>query len=151
MHSSETTAGGGLQATELNVDRFADVLSSDARAFLEELHRRFEPSRRTLLPRRAERQAAFGRGELPGFPVETAGVREGDWRVPPAPADLTDRRVEITGPVDRKMMINALNSGANVFMADFEDANSPTWHNNIDGQINLRDALRRTIAFESPE
>ena len=151
MHSSETTAGGGLQATELNVDRFADVLSSDARAFLEELHRRFEPSRRTLLARRAERQAAFGRGELPGFPVETAGVRAGDWRVPPAPADLTDRRVEITGPVDRKMMINALNSGARVFMADFEDACSPTWFNVVDGQVNVMDAVRGTIALSTPE
>src|SRR5207247_1198568 len=122
-----------------------------ARAFIADLHARFEPARRTLLARRAERQAAFDRGELPGFSSESADVRDGDWRIPPAPADLTDRRVEITGPVDRKMMINALNSGASVFMADFEDANSPTWQNCVGGQANLIDAVERTISLETAE
>jgi malate synthase len=118
---------------------------------IEDLHRRFEPRRRALLERRAERQAAFDAGELPGFPDETKDVREGTWRVPPAPADLADRRVEITGPVERKMMINALNSGARAFMADFEDACSPTWANLIDGQANVADAVRRTISLTTPE
>jgi malate synthase len=151
MTPSDTTAAGGLQAAELDMDRFAVILSPEARAFLAELHGRFEPSRQTLLDRRAERQAALSRGELPGFPADTADVRDGDWHVPPAPADLTDRRVEITGPVDRKMMINALNSGARVFMADFEDACSPTWFNVIDGQANVMDAVRRTIALSTPD
>ena len=96
---------------------------------------------------RAQRQAELDAGELPDFLPETRAVREGDWTLAPIPADLQDRRVEITGPVDRKMIINALNSGANVFMADFEDANSPTWDNTIEGQINLRDAIRRRIDF----
>src|SRR5205085_12524616 len=87
-------------------------------------------------------------GELPDFLAETRSVRDGDWRVPPAPADLADRRVEITGPTDRKMVINALNSGAKVFMTDFEDANSPTWENMIEGQRNLRDAVCRKLAFD---
>jgi len=111
----------------------------------------FEARRQELLARRRVRQAEIDAGQLPDFLAETAEIRAQEWTVAPIPADLQDRRVEITGPVDRKMIINALNSGANVFMADFEDANSPTWQNNIDGQINLRDAINRTIDFTSPE
>lgn len=127
------------------------VLTPDALAFVAQLHRRFNPTRLELLKHRAERQAAIDAGAMPDFLPETASIREGDWRVPPAPSDLQDRRVEITGPTDRKMIINALNSGARVFMADFEDANSPTWANMVQGQRNLIDAVRRTITFENPD
>jgi len=132
-------------------ERAEEILTPDAVAFLEELHGRFEHRRRALLERRAERQAAFDAGELPDFPPETRDIRDAEWRVPPAPEDLTDRRVEITGPVERKMMINALNSGARAFMADFEDACSPTWSNLVDGQANVADAVRRTISLSTPE
>ena len=128
---------------------FAEILTPQALAFVAKLHRQFEPRRQQLLIKRAERQRQFDAGALPDFLVETKQVRESDWRVAPQPRDLLDRRVEITGPTDRKMVINALNSGASTFMADFEDANCPTWHNMIDGQINLRDAVRRSISFES--
>src|SRR6202034_1628463 len=101
-----------------------------------------------LLQARAARQARLTAGELPDFLPETRNIRESQWRVGPIPKDLMDRRVEITGPVDRKMIINALNSGANVFMADFEDANSPTWHNNLEGQLNLADRWHRSIDFK---
>ncbi len=131
--------------------RTDDILTPAALQFLEELHRRFDPRRRELLAARAERQRALDGGELPDFLPATEQVRAGDWTVAPPPKDLLDRRVEITGPVDRKMMINALNSGAKVFMADFEDSASPTWANMIDGQVNCRDAVRRTITFESPD
>src|SRR5690606_9034260 len=104
-----------------------------------------------LLERRGSRQAALDAGERPGFLPETEEVRRSEWTVAPAPPDLEDRRVEITGPVERKMMINALNSGAKVFMADFEDALSPTWENVIQGQINCSDAIRRTIEFHNPD
>jgi malate synthase len=111
----------------------------------------FEARRQDLLSRRQLRQAELDAGHFPDFLTETADIRLSEWTVAPIPHDLVDRRVEITGPVDRKMVINALNCGANVFMADFEDANSPTWSNNLEGQINLRDAIRRTIEFTSPE
>jgi malate synthase len=127
------------------------VLTPEAREFLTELHRRFEPRRRELLQARHARAERLREGELPGFLEETRAVREGDWRVEPVPAELQDRRVEITGPVDRKMVINALNSGAKMFMADFEDANSPTWANCLEGQVNLTDALERTITLEQGE
>src|SRR5213075_2937106 len=117
--------------------------------FVAMLHRAFNPRREELLQKRQERKRRLDAGERPGFLEETRGIRESDWTVAPIPGDLLDRRVEITGPVDRKMMINALNSGANVFMADFEDANAPTWANCIEGQVNLLDAVRRTITFES--
>ena len=120
------------------------VLTDAALAFVADLHRRFNARREALLARRAARQAAIDGGQLPDFLPETAEIRAGDWRVAAAPADLNDRRVEITGPTERKMMINALNSGAKVFMADFEDALSPTWENVIAGQINCSDAIRRT-------
>ena len=129
----------------------ADILTPAALNFVAALCLRFDARRRDLLEFRGARQKDIDAGKFPDFLADTAAIRAADWKVAPIPADLRDRRVEITGPVDRKMVINALNSGANVFMADFEDANSPTWHNNIDGQINLRDALLRTITWESPE
>ena len=121
----------------------ADVLTPQASEFLVLLQREFGDEREELLAERQARAARLRAGELPDFLDDTASVREAGWRVPPAPADLQDRRVEITGPTDRKMVINALNSGAKMFMADFEDANSPTWRNMIEGQINLCDAIRR--------
>ena len=129
---------------------FAAILTPSALAFVAELHRHFEERRRQLLVRRAERQVEFAAGILPDFLPETRRIREQDWTVAPLPADLRDRRVEITGPVERKMIINALNSGARVFMADLEDSNAPTWTNVIQGQINLRDAVRRTISLSTP-
>jgi len=130
---------------------FEDILTPEARRFLTTLARACEPRRQELLARRAERQRRLEAGELPDFLDETRPVRQGDWTVAPTPADLLDRRVEITGPVDRKMIINALNSGARVYMADFEDSNAPTWRNNLEGQLNLRDAVRGTIDYTSPE
>ncbi|HEX6160054.1 MAG TPA: malate synthase A, partial [Thermoanaerobaculia bacterium] len=130
---------------------YETVLSDDALDFVAMLHREFNARRLELLRAREERKPRLDAGELPDFLPETKEIRESDWTVAPVPADLQDRRVEITGPVDRKMIINALNSGANVFMADFEDANAPTWANCIEGQINLRDAVRRSITFESGE
>ncbi|HEU5261798.1 MAG TPA: malate synthase A [Gemmatimonadales bacterium] len=127
------------------------ILSPAALSFLAALARRFEPTRQDLLERRRLRQQRIDAGELPDFLPETRDIRERDWTVAPIRPDLLDRRVEITGPVDRKMMINALNSGANVFMADFEDANAPTWEGNLRGQQNLRDAVAGTISYASPE
>jgi malate synthase len=127
------------------------VLTPDALALLARLQREFGPRRRELLQRRAERDVALGEGALPDFLPETAAVREGDWQVAPPAPGLIDRRVEITGPTDRKMVINALNSGAKVFMADFEDSNTPTFDNLVTGQLNLRDALLRKIDFTSAE
>lgn len=128
---------------------FEEILTPEALEFVEQLERHFGPRRKELLEKRAERQAEIDKGILPDFLPETKHIREGDWKVAPLPQDLQDRRVEITGPVDRKMVINALNSGAKCFMADFEDANSPTWKNNIEGQINLRDAINKTISFQN--
>ena len=129
----------------------ARVLNKEATEFLNRLARTFESRRRELLTRRTVRQDEIDDGKLPDFLPETASIRDSEWTVAPIPKDLMDRRVEITGPVDRKMIINALNSGASVFMADFEDANSPTWHNNLDGHVNLQDAIRGAIGFTSPE
>jgi len=126
-----------------------EILSDDALGFMAMLHKELNPRREELLRAREERKARLDAGELPDFLPETREIRESDWTVAPIPRDLADRRVEITGPVDRKMIINALNSGANVFMADFEDANAPTWHNCIDGQLNLRDAVRGTITLDT--
>ena len=125
------------------------ILTQDALAFVAKLQREFNPRREELLARRERVKKDLEAGKLPDFPPDTKKVRESDWTVAPIPRDLGDRRVEITGPVDRKMIINALNSGANVFMADFEDANAPTWANNIEGHINLCDAVRRTIEFST--
>jgi malate synthase len=127
------------------------VLTGRAIDFLGALHHRFEEARRELIARREERQGRFDLGERPDFLPETVSVRDGDWHAISAPEALRDRRVEITGPVERKMMINALNSGAKVFMADLEDANSPTWANVIEGQVNLADAVRGTIDLQTDE
>ncbi len=130
----------------------AGVLTSGALELVAALEREFGVRRQELLQARAERQIRLSAGELPSFLEETRSVREGDWRVAPAPADLHDRRVEITGPAgDRKMVINAFNSGARIYMADFEDANSPTWENVVGGQLNLTDAIERTISLEAGE
>jgi malate synthase len=131
--------------------RQVEILTPEALAFVAGLQRQFGQRRAALLRARADRQERIEAGELPGFLPETRDVRDGDWRTAPPTADLLDRRVEITGPVDRKMVINALNSGARVFMADFEDANSPTWHNNLDGHVNLIDAIEGTITFTNPD
>jgi len=138
----------GVQVTGKMEAGFADVLTHEALEFLAKLHRAFEGRRQELLARRQTRQAEFDRGVMPDFLPETQKIRESDWEVAPQPRDLHDRRVEITGPTDRKMVINALNSGASTFMADFEDAATPTWHNMVEGQINLRDAVRRTIRLQ---
>ena len=127
------------------------LLTEDALGFVRMLHERFEPRRQALLAARVERRKRLRNGEPLTFPEQTAEIRAGDWKVPPAPADLADRRVEITGPVDRKMMINAFNSGAKVFMADFEDATSPSWENIVSGHQNVIDAVEGTISFETPE
>jgi malate synthase len=132
-------------------DQRREILTPEALAFVARLVRTFRPRILERLAARKERHARFAKGELPAFLPETKSVREGDWKCAPLPPALLDRRVEITGPVDRKMIINALGSGASVFMADFEDANAPSWANVIDGQIHLRDAARRTIRFTSPE
>lgn len=130
---------------------FSEILTDDALDFLVELQQKFNSVRLSLLENRAARQKRLDAGERPAFLKETESIRNSDWSVAACPADLLDRRVEITGPVDAKMIINALNCGANVFMADFEDANSPTWSNCIEGQINLKSAVRRTLSFQSAE
>ncbi len=131
--------------------RHGDILAPDTLTFLAELHAHFEGRRQELLRRRVVRQQQLDQGIRPEFLAETAEIRDSDWAVAPIPHDLVDRRVEITGPVDRKMIINALNSGANVFMADFEDSHAPTWANTLEGQVNLYDAVRRTITFSTPQ
>ena len=130
---------------------FERVLSKEALAFLADLQRRFNARREELLAARVERQKRLDAGEKPDFLKDTAQIREKDWRVAPLPDDILDRRVEITGPVDRKMIINALNCGANVFMADFEDASTPSWTNMVEGQFNLMDAVRRQIDYVDPQ
>jgi malate synthase len=145
----KTTTFAESKSTSNQIE--AEILTAEARAFLSKLSAAFEPRRQELLARRQGLQQELDRGKLPDFLPETASIRKADWKVASIPKDMLDRRVEITGPVDRKMIINALNSGANVYMADFEDSNTPTWSNNIEGQYNLRDAIRGTITFESPE
>jgi len=130
---------------------YNEILTVEALSFLLALHRQFNSTRKELLKKRQLRQLDIDKGNLPSFLPETKHIRDGNWKVAELPADLLDRRVEITGPVDRKMIINALNSGAKVFMADLEDSNSPSWKNNIEGQINLRDAVNQTITFENPK
>jgi malate synthase len=132
-------------------ERSEAILTPEALAFAGRLHCEFEPRRRELLAHRADRQQELDSGASPDFLSETRPIRDGEWQIEPVPADLRDRRVEITGPTDRKMVINALNSGARMFMADFEDANSPTWSNIVEGQANLIEAIERTIEFESPD
>ena len=141
----------GMQVLAPITTEYAQILSGDALTFLAKLHRDFNAHRIALLARRTMRQTEIDAGKLPNFLPETQAVRDAAWEVATVPADLQDRRVEITGPTDRKMVINALNSGANMFMADFEDSSTPTWDNQVQGQINVRDALARTISFTSPE
>jgi len=131
-------------------ESYAEILTPEAVAFTVDLHRTFNARRKELLEARHQRQKWLDAGEKPNFLAETRAIRDAEWTVAPLPGDILDRRVEITGPVDRKMIINALNSGAKVFMADFEDSNTPTWSNLLDGQINLHDAIRRTIAYADP-
>src|SRR5215471_17959065 len=140
-----------LHITGAITPEFAVILTPEAVNFVATLDRAFSDRRAALLQKRALRQAEIDAGKMPDFLPETEHIRTGDWTISPEPADLQDRRVEITGPVERKMIINALNSGAKVFMADFEDAFSPTWEGTIQGQINVRDAVNRTITFSSPE
>jgi malate synthase len=151
MTAVTETALEGVRVLGEENEATARVLTPEALDFVAGLHRRFNPARQALLADRERRQAAFDAGAVPAYLAETADVREGEWTVAPAPADLEDRRVEITGPTDRKMVINALNSGASCFMADFEDALSPTWRNVVEGQVSLADAIRRQVDFASPE
>ncbi len=140
----------GVAITGRPLPGWERVLTRDALEFVAGLHRSFDSERKRLLARREEVQARYDAGELPDFVTETKDIREGDWKVAPIPADLQDRRVEITGPAERKMIVNALNSGAKVFMADFEDALTPTWQNLIEGQIALLDLWQGTIDFTDP-
>jgi len=145
---SKTALPAGVEILGNITPQYAEILTPQALAFVARLHRTFDSRRQELLAKRAVRQKEFDSGKLPDFLPETIKIRESGWTIAPQPADMLDRRVEITGPTDRKMVINALNCGASVFMADFEDANCPTWGNMIDGQINLRDAVRRIITLE---
>ena len=149
--SAQPFGVGPVEVRGPEVPRTGEVLSSDVLSFLGSLHERFEPMRRELLGARGWFREALRRGDVPTFPSETQEVRTAEWKVAPCPEDLADRRVEITGPPERKMIINALNSGARVYMADFEDAHAPTWKGTITGQANLIDAVRKTIAYTSPE
>ena len=144
---SHTHIPDGITINAPVTDAFGSILTPEALTFVQTLARRFDARRRELIVRREKVQADIDAGNLPDFLAETKSIRDGSWTVAPVPEDLSDRRVEITGPVDRKMVINALNSGAKTYMADFEDSHSPTWTNTIDGQINLRDAVDRTIEF----
>ncbi len=150
MNELENLPAGMVITGEIKPE-YKEILTPEALAFVAKLVQQFGGQRENLLKLREERQAALDAGQLPDFLPHTEEIRNGSWTVAPIPADLQDRRVEITGPVDRKMTINALNSGAKVFMADFEDANSPTWDNAIQGQSNLRDAIAGTITFENPD
>ncbi|PLR99219.1 malate synthase A [Bacillus sp. T33-2] len=145
--STQTT---GIKIVGTMKNGYEEILTPEALQFIEELERNFGQRRRELLEMRKKRQHEINEGKLPDFLPETKHIRESQWTIAPLPEDLQDRRVEITGPTDRKMVINALNSGTKVFMADFEDATSPGWENIVEGQINLRDAVNRTIAFENP-
>jgi malate synthase len=147
MSTAVAQATSGVEIRAAVRPEYERILTADAMQFVATLQREFNPRREELLARREVIKHKLDRGKRPDFLRETKQIREREWKVAPIPADLMDRRVEITGPVDRKMIINALNSGANVFMADFEDAHTPTWANNIEGQANLCDAVRRTIEF----
>ncbi len=141
----------GVEFTSPIPEEFEEILTPEAASFVAKLSREFHGRVEEILQRRAERQERIDAGEMPDFLPETKDIREGDWQIAPIPEDLQDRRVELTGPPDRKMTINALNSGAATWMADFEDANCPTWHNMLESQLNLRDAINRTITYEDPE
>jgi malate synthase len=149
--TTQSSKTGEIEIVGPVTAEFAQVLTPDAMKFVATLVRTFAGRREELLQKRAQRQAEIDAGKMPDFLPETEHIRQGNWTIAPIPADLQERRVEITGPSERKMIINALNSGANVFMADFEDSLSPTWENIVLGQANLRDAVNRTISFTSPE
>jgi len=149
--TTTTNLADGVEVTADISPDFAEILTPEAVSFVAKLHRAFDARRRELLKRRKAVQADIHAGVMPDFLAETAAIRNADWQVAAAPDDLQKRWVEITGPTERKMLINALNSGANVFMADFEDANAPTWQNMVEGQINLRDAVQGTITFTNPD
>src|SRR5919201_4300916 len=152
MRADVSRDPAGVQVLGPLPPAFAEILTPDALHFVATLERTFGPRRAALLRQRAQRQEEIAAGKLPDFLPETEAIRSAAWTIAPVPADLQDRRVEITGPSgDRKMVINALNSGAQVFMADWEDANSPTWANVVGGQNNLIDAVRRTISFVQPD
>ena len=140
-----------LRVNGLVKPEYEQILTPDALAFVADLHRKFDARRKEILGERARKQLGLDAGRFPMLLPETIAIRTGDWVVAPTPPDLLDRRVEITGPVSRKMVINALNAGAKVFMADFEDSNAPSWKNNLDGQVNLRDAIRGDIAYTHPK
>ncbi|MDP4726504.1 MAG: malate synthase, partial [Desulfobacterales bacterium] len=144
-------AVAGIEVTGPVSAEFSRILTPEALAFIGGLARQFDTRRKELLDRRQKVQAEINAGKRPDFLPETQPIREGDWKIEPVPDDLNNRRIEITGPVDRKMVINALNSGASTYMADFEDSHSPTWDGTIQGQINLRDAVAGSIEFRSPE
>ena len=146
--AANKTLPDGVEIRAPVTPEFAEILTPEALALVAKLHRMFEPRRQELLARRVERQRELDAGKRPDFLPETREIRSRNWTIAPLPKDLECRRVEITGPVDRKMIINALNSGADSYMTDFEDSNTPNWHNQIQGQINVRDAVRRTITFE---
>jgi malate synthase len=143
--------GGGVQIRAPFEGKYADIVAPEAMEFVAGLHRRFNPRRNELLAARADRQTRLDRGERPDFLSETKQIRENEWTVTRQPSDLLDRRVEITGSIDRQTIVNALNSGAKAFVADFEHSTAPTWENLVEGQINLRDAIRRTIVFEDED
>jgi malate synthase len=150
--SLTTSSAAGVEVRGQHLPRFDDVLTPAALDFVARLHREFNPTRESLLKARRERQKQFDAGELPDFLPEARHIRDGDWKVAPVTTpDLQKRWVELTGPTERKMLINALNSGADVYMADFEDANTPSWQNMVEGQINVIDAVDRTISFDSPD
>jgi malate synthase len=147
---NQSVRADGIEVNGHVTEEYAEILTPAALHFVAELHRHFESTRALLLNNRERRQGEIRSGKLPDFLTETADLRKRAWKVAPPPKDLQDRRVEITGPVSRKMIINALNSGASCFMADFEDSNAPTWSNNVEGQINLRDAVTGLISYDDP-
>jgi malate synthase len=151
MTDKTRTYAEGIEFTAEVPDEFAEILTPEAVAFVAKLSREYRGRVEDLLTRRAERQERISAGEMPDFLPETREIREGDWKIAPIPDDLKDRRVELTGPPDRKMTINALNSGASCWMADFEDANCPTWHNMLESQLNMKEAIDGTIAFDDPK
>jgi malate synthase len=151
MSDTSRRFGEGIEFTSPIPEEFAEISTPEAASFVAMLSRRFGGRVRELLEARQERQARISAGEMPDFLPETKDVREGDWKIAPVPSDLQDRRVEITGPPDRKMLINALNCGASTYMTDIEDANCPTWHNMLESQLNIRDAVDRTITYDDPE
>ena len=151
MTEKTRTYAEGIEFTAEIPDEFAEILTPEAVEFVAKLSREYRGRVVELLAKRAERQERISAGEMPDFLPETKDIREGDWKIAPIPDDLQDRRVELTGPPDRKMTINALNSGASCWMADFEDANCPTWHNMLESQLNMKEAIEGTIAFDDPD